>query len=149
MFADPEARRFFPEMFERKAAERWVERQIARFAESGYGLWVLEKRHGGGFVGDSGLTWQDVEGESILEVGYHVTSSERNHGFATEAAAACLQYGFEVLGADRIVSIVHIENAASRRVAGQVHSRLWKEVDRRGGRHQVYVTETPASVVAG
>ena len=141
MFSDPDARRFYPEMTDRAAARGWIDRWVAHREKHGFSLWALERLDDGSFVGDCGLTGQDVEGESILEVGYHVTLGQRRQGFAAEAAAACLRYAFEVLGAARVVSLVHVENEPSRRVAEKVHARFWKDVDRRGARHRVYATD--------
>ena len=55
----------------RADAERWIAWNIQNYAELGHGLWVVET-HDGAFVGDCGLTIQDVEGEPFVEVGYHV-----------------------------------------------------------------------------
>ena len=49
-------------------------------------------------------------------------------GYATEAGAAGLRYGFETLGFERIVSIVHPENEASFRVARRLSIVPWREV---------------------
>ena len=50
---------------------RWIEWQERNYAEHEFGLWVVET-HDGEFVGDCGLTMQDVEGTPHVEVGYHV-----------------------------------------------------------------------------
>ena len=47
----------------RDDAERWIEWQQRNYAEHGFGLWVVET-HDGTFVGDCGLTMQDVEGHA-------------------------------------------------------------------------------------
>ncbi len=73
----------------RADAERWIEWNRQSYAEHGYGLWVIET-HEGRFVGDCGLTVQDVEGEPHIEVGYHVHLALRGQGFASEAAASVL-----------------------------------------------------------
>jgi RimJ/RimL family protein N-acetyltransferase len=85
-------------------------------------LWALETRDASRFIGDCGLTYQDVEGRDELEIGYHLCASERGNGFAVEAAAACLEYGFGMLGAERICSIVSPTNRASCGVAGKIHA---------------------------
>ncbi|HEU4334778.1 MAG TPA: GNAT family N-acetyltransferase, partial [Candidatus Eisenbacteria bacterium] len=94
VFADPEARRFYPEMEERSAVERWIEKNLLRYEEHGFGLWAMIERESGRLVGDCGLSYQDVEGVSELEVGYHLLAAERRKGYATEAARACLDHGF-------------------------------------------------------
>ena len=44
--------------------------------EHGFGLWIIES-HSGEFVGDCGLTMQEVEGEWFVEAGWHVRSGLR------------------------------------------------------------------------
>jgi RimJ/RimL family protein N-acetyltransferase len=121
VFADPQALRFYPEMADRSALASWIERNLRRYEDDGLGLWAMIEKESGRLVGDCGLTYQDVEGVSQLEVGYHVLASERRRGFATEAARACLDFGFRRTAATTIGSIVSPENAASRAVAARVH----------------------------
>ena len=56
-----------------------------------------------------------------LEMGYHFLPQFWGHGYATEAASACLTYAFEQWGAKRIVAYVHPENHASRRLLERLH----------------------------
>jgi RimJ/RimL family protein N-acetyltransferase len=82
---------------------------------------------GGGsnaYIGDCGLTYQEVEGKNELEIGYHVVAPERRKGFATEAALACLDWGFTHTSADAICSIVRSSNIASQAVAARLHASL-------------------------
>jgi hypothetical protein len=69
----------------RTDAELWIAWNKRNYADHGHGLWVVET-HDGQFVGDCGLTVQDIEGEPFVEVGYHVGLALRGQGFATEAA---------------------------------------------------------------
>lgn len=73
------------------------------------------------FLGDCGLTYQKVEGELMLEVGYHLQAQHRGEGFATEAAGACLDFAFHTLGVNHVCSIVDPDNAPSIRVASRLH----------------------------
>ena len=51
-----------------------------------------------------------------VEIGYGISEAYRNHGYATEAGKAIVQYAFEKAGQDMLVAIVKPENIASRRV---------------------------------
>lgn len=124
VFADPDARRFYPEMEERSAVERWIQKNLLRYDEYGFGLWAMIERDSGRLVGDCGLSYQDVEGVSELEVGYHVLAAARRKGYATEAACSCLDHGFRSTAAVMIGSIVSPENEASRAVAARVHANV-------------------------
>ena len=122
VFADPQAARFYPAMGDPGAVARWIDWNLRNYAEHGHGLWALELLENGRFIGDAGITWQTVEGEPVLEIGWHVHPDFRSRGFATEAGRACLDYGFDVLGAATLGSIVDPANAASIRVAERVHT---------------------------
>ena len=73
-------------------------------------------------MGDCGLTYQDVEDRRELEIGYHVIERERGKGYATEAARACLEFGFTRTSCESICSIVRPSNTASCAVAARVHT---------------------------
>ena len=121
VFADPYARRFFPRFGDRASVEGWIQRQQKRYRDYGHGFWALERKDDGRFVGDCGLSYKTVEDEEVLEVGYHLLATERGKGYATEAASACLDHGFEPLKAELVASIVVPENEASRKVAQRIH----------------------------
>jgi RimJ/RimL family protein N-acetyltransferase len=123
LFSDSYARRFYPQMAARDRARDWIAWNLDNYERHGFGLWAIEARDDSRFVGDCGLTYQEVEGRDELEIGYHLRASERGNGFAVEAAAACLGYGFAVLGAERICSIVLPSNHASCAVAGKIHAQ--------------------------
>jgi RimJ/RimL family protein N-acetyltransferase len=122
MFADPYARTFYPEMGDLANVHRWIEWNLRNYDQFGCGLWAVERKDSGAFIGDCGLTYQDVEGTRELEVGYHVMEQERRKGYATEAARACLDFGFERTSCARICSIVRPANLASCSVASRIHA---------------------------
>lgn len=116
MLGDGDVMRFYPAPKTREQAAAWIAWNEANYAEQGYGLWIIET-HDGQFVGDCGLTWQNVNGTPRLEVGYHVVSAAQGRGYATEAATACRDYARDVIGSPELVAIIHPENKASERVA--------------------------------
>lgn len=121
IFGDAYARQFYPEHSQPEKLRAWVEWSQRSYVEHGFGLWALELVGSGRFVGDAGLTLQAVEGEGMLEIGYHIHPALRSQGLASEAAKACLQWAFERTGHDLVCSIVDPANVASVKVAGRVH----------------------------
>ncbi|WOH19768.1 GNAT family N-acetyltransferase [Paenarthrobacter sp. GOM3] len=122
MLGDPDVMTYYPAPKSRDEAAAWIEWNQANYARDGYGLWIIETL-ADDFVGDCGLTWQNVNGRSELEVGYHVRLDLQGRGYATEAATACLEFARNVVGARSLVAIIHPENAASRRVAERIGMR--------------------------
>jgi RimJ/RimL family protein N-acetyltransferase len=122
MFADPYARTFYPKMADPNNVRAWIEWNLRNYDELGFGLWAVELKVSGEFIGDCGLTYQDVEGGTELEIGYHVIWRERAKGYATEAARACLDFGFSHAPCESICSIVRPSNIASCAVAAHIHT---------------------------
>ena len=142
IFEDEAARVYYPDMHRLSNAERWVHRNLERYGVDGFGLWAVVWKATGEFAGDCGLMRQQVESDEEIEVGYHVHAAFRCRGIATEAARACLEWGFTHLDCARIVSMVHPENHASRTVAGRVHTaarRFW----RHGAHYYLFFTDAP------
>lgn len=103
---------------DREDAVRWIEWQERNYAEHDFGLWVVET-HDGTFVGDCGLTMQDVEGTPYVEVGYHVMPALRRLGYASEAARAVRDCA-AAHGIEHLVALIRPENTPSQGVARAV-----------------------------
>jgi RimJ/RimL family protein N-acetyltransferase len=116
VLSDAETMRWYPRPFTGDEVREWIERQLGRYS-SGTGLLGLVEKQTGGLIGDCGPVWQEVEGRTELEIGYHVSRERWNQGLATEAARVVIDYAFENLGVERVVSMIRPENLASRRVA--------------------------------
>ena len=138
LLGDPEVMAFYAHPKDRAEALDWIGWNQRLYRERGFGLWVIEIREGGAFVGDCGLTPQDVDGNTEIEVGYHVRRSLQGRGYATEAAAAARDYARDVLRLDRLVAIIHPANVASQRVAEKIGLALEQELDRHGKRRRIY-----------
>ncbi len=115
LLGDPVVMAYYPEPRTRKGALRWIEWNEANYARDGFGLWLLHDGHGA-FVGDCGLTWQVVDGEEHLEIGYHLLPEHQGRGLATEAALACRELARE-RGITHLIAIIRPDNLPSRRVA--------------------------------
>lgn len=145
VFADAYARRFYPAMGAAESLAKWIDWNLANYARDGFGLWALELRDAPGvLIGDCGLTYQDIEGKRELELGWHLVESARGHGYATEAAHACLRFAFERTEAPRVCSIVDPDNVASRVVAARVHRSQRSYVNKQGRTMLLYYTTRPA-----
>lgn len=98
-------------------AEAWRSMALhaGMWALRGYGNWVLERREDGRFLGRAGLF--QPEGWPGLEVGWTLGRSFWGNGYATEAGRAAIDYAWEVLGAEEILSVILPVNLRSRRVA--------------------------------
>ena len=117
MLQDPLCMYAYEHAFSDEEAQAWLDRQLTRYREDGFGLWAMVRKDTGEMIGQCGLTWQDAGGERVLEVGYLLQRAHWHHGYATEAAVACRDYAFNVLHAPEVYSIIRDTNAASQAVA--------------------------------
>ena len=138
MFADPEHMRFYPAPFDRERTVAWIARQLERYRQDGFGLWVAELREDGAFVGTIGPAMQEVEGERLVEIGWHVRPGLKGSGYAPEAAAAARDWVFANLEVGHLISLILPENTPSARVAEKIGMHVEREADFKGLLHRVY-----------
>ena len=124
MNADPVVMEHFVVPLSREQSDAFVDRILAHFAEHGHGLWAVEGP--GGFIGFTGLSWVTWESSftPAVEIGWRLTPAAWGNGYATEAATAAMQRGFEDV--DSIISFTAVGNARSTRVMerlGMQHER--------------------------
>lgn len=99
------------------AAEHWVKYQLERYQTFRYGLQAILNKETGEFLGMCGLLLQHVDQQNEVEVGYHFLRKYWGNGYAPEAARLFLDYAFENQLADSVISIIHVRNTKSQRVA--------------------------------
>jgi ribosomal-protein-alanine N-acetyltransferase len=120
--ADPVVMQHFPSTLTREQSDALVARIRRGFAEDGYGLWALEVRKTGEFIGFTGLALQTFPApfNPSVEVGWRLQRSAWSHGYASEAARVALGVGFDDFGLDEIVSMTAVTNLRSQRVMERI-----------------------------
>ena len=103
--------------FSNDEVQAWLDNQIRRYKQYGFGLWAIIKKDTNECIGDCGLTYQDFNGKEVLEIGYHLQKKFWHQGFATEVAIACKEYAFNNLKANEVFSIIRDNNIPSQKVA--------------------------------
>lgn len=118
MNADPRVMGFFPRVLDRDESDSLAHRFEYCFDERGYGMWAVEVREDGSFAGSVGLAPVEppVPCAPAVEVGWRLALNQWRRGFATEAARAALNFGFDECGVDEIVSLTAAINLPSRGV---------------------------------
>ena len=95
----------------------WLNRQLQRYRENGFGLWAVVLKHSGKLIGQAGITLQPWRNRQVHEIGYLFNRRYWHHGYATEAASGCRDYAFCQLGLTEVYSIIRDNNIASQNVA--------------------------------
>jgi RimJ/RimL family protein N-acetyltransferase len=100
------------------AEEAWVARARAHWEEHGFGQWVVKIPGEASFIGVVGLSVVSFEAPftPAIDVAWRLARAYWGQGYATEAARAALDYGFEELGLSEIVALTVPANQGSRRV---------------------------------
>ena len=118
MLRDPEVMYAYAHGFSEAESWDWLRRQQSRYETDGFGLWAMIEKKSGRMIGQCGLTMQALaDGTMVHEVGYLLEKAAWGNGWATEAAVACRQYAFDVLGVEEVYSIIRENNLPSQRVA--------------------------------
>ena len=117
-------------------------RSHADFERDGFGLWIIEDRESGDFVGMCGLA--AIDGHDLIEILYSLEPATWGNGNATEAAEAVLRYAFTGVGIDLVVGGVDGPNTASRRVLEHLGMRPFKSLTVHGMTVPHYATARPS-----
>ncbi len=138
VLSDENSMRYYPHPFSEAEVRQWIERNIGRYREYGFGLWALIRKQDDLFIGDCGITLQNIDGEILPEIGFHVIGECRGKGYATEAAIACREYAINTLKYRAVYSYTRAENSASRKVALKSGMKEIKKYLKDGIEHVVY-----------
>lgn len=115
---------------------RHIATMLGHWQLRGFGLWAVEERSSGSFVGRIGFI--NPEGWPGFELGWALTRSAWGRGYATEGASRCLQHAFSDLGRDHVISLIHPANHRSRAVAERLGQRFERSIPFLGDRVSVY-----------
>jgi ribosomal-protein-alanine N-acetyltransferase len=120
--ADPIVMEHYPSTLTREESDALVDRIEARFDLHGWGLWAVEIVETGEFAGYVGLTPQtfDVHFTPAVEVGWRLAHEFWGRGYAPEGGQAALEYAFDVIGLEEVVSFTSVTNVRSQRVMQKI-----------------------------
>jgi RimJ/RimL family protein N-acetyltransferase len=113
IFSDPKVTRYLPvpNPIPREGAVERLASQVESWQTRGFGVWAVLEKASNQLVGHSGFVTPEVPDR--IELIYALGRDWWGRGFATEAAAACLRHGFEVLDFTEIAALAFPENEPS------------------------------------
>jgi ribosomal-protein-alanine N-acetyltransferase len=122
MNSDPRVMEHFPAALSRGESDALADRIEAHFDQHGFGGWAVEIPGTARFAGFIGLSIPAFEAHFMpcVEIGWRLSAECWGRGYATEGARAALDFGFESLGLDEIVSFTVPANVRSRRVMERI-----------------------------
>ncbi|HEY9811249.1 MAG TPA: GNAT family N-acetyltransferase [Halomicronema sp.] len=113
LFNDPDVMHYMGGVRTREVTEQRLAQMIDHW-QHGFSMWVVLRKSDHQMIGRCGLIYLDNTPE--VELGYTFFKEFWGKGYATEAAKATLEYGFNNINLNRIVAITHPQNIASQRV---------------------------------
>lgn len=120
--ADEEVMRYFPKALSPEETRVFYHSIVSELKECGYGLYAVELKENEEFIGYIGFHRAAFEADftPCVEIGWRLKKEAWGKGYATEGAAACLQYGFNELGFRDIYSFTADINKPSKSVMTKI-----------------------------
>lgn len=122
MNKDPDVMAYLPKLLTDSESMEFLHRINASFANHGFGLYAVENKATNECIGFTGFAIPKFESffTPCVEIGWRFQKKSWGKGFATEAANACLHFGFHTLGFDKIVSFTANINKRSEQVMQRI-----------------------------
>lgn len=136
--SDPRVMTIYGGVFSEQGTRDFIQRNIDRYARDGVSFFAITLKETDELIGCGGIVMQETDQGIEPEVGYQMRYDQWRKGFATEMALGCMQYAFETMKVDHVISLIRPDNAASRRVAVKNGLQVDREFDWRGQLHLVY-----------
>ena len=129
VLADPEIMQHYPYSFDEERVRSWIERNMKRYTDDGFGLWAVCLKDTGEMIGDCGLTLQNIEGQMLPEIGYHIRKDQQRKGYAKEAAMAVRDWAFGNTEYPALYSYCKYTNVGSFKTAESIGMHFEKEYE--------------------
>ena len=120
VMSDPEVMKFFPQPLSVEETEAWIERQIDRYAKDCCGYWLALEKSSKRPIGQIGVLMSEIDGRIEPALGYIIDRCFWRRRFASEGAAACLEWVLKQPDFSRVLCVVRPENQPSQGVARRI-----------------------------
>ena len=120
VLADSTIMQHYPYTFDESRVRDWIKRNLNRYQENRFGLWAVCLKDTGEMIGDCGLTLQNINGEMLPEIGYHIRRDCQRKGYAKEAAKAVRDWAFRNTDYPALYSYCRYTNIPSLRTAESI-----------------------------
>jgi RimJ/RimL family protein N-acetyltransferase len=120
ILSDPITMKHYPKPYDEKGTKRWIGWSLENYQKYGFGLWAIILKETNQFIGDCGITIQNINNKLLPEVGYHINKNFWRCGYAKEAGKAVIDWGFKNTNYDALYSYMNAENVASYSTAASI-----------------------------
>ncbi|PHG06801.1 GNAT family N-acetyltransferase [Bacillus toyonensis] len=127
MLQDPDVMYAYEHNLSDADVQSWLDRNIKRYKDFGFGLWGIYLKATDEFIGNAGLSMQDTDVEQVIEIGYLLKKEFWHKGYAIEITKGIKEYAFNELELSKVYSIIKHDNIASQKVAKKLGMVKQKE----------------------
>ena len=120
ILSDAETMQHYPAPFDEKRVRGWITWNQENYRAYGFGLWAVIRKETGELIGDCGVTMQNIRGELLPEIGYHIAKQYWRQGYAKEAALAVRDWFFRNTDYPALYAYMKYTNTASYRTAAAI-----------------------------
>lgn len=122
MNKDPRVMEYFTKALTDEETDKFYNVIQDEFDHYGYGLYAVETKQSRDFIGFIGFHWANFKSPftPCIEIGWRLKYDAWGNGFATEGAKACLKYGLDQLGFNKIYSFTSKINLPSEHVMKKI-----------------------------
>lgn len=126
MNADPKVMEYCPSLLSETESNAFAQKIEALISKRGWGFWAVELKSKNRFIGFVGLHKAEVHlpFNPCVEIGWRLSSQYWGHGYATEAATTALEFAFETLSLQEVVSFTSLENKRTQTVMQRLKMSL-------------------------
>ena len=127
ILSDEETMAHYPKPFDAERTRGWIQWNLQNYETYGFGLWAVTLKDTGEFIGDCGISMQEIDGEILPEIGYHIAKAHQRRGYAKEAAQAVRDWTFARTPFGMVYSYMKQSNLPSAAVARANGTTLLRE----------------------
>lgn len=117
---DPITMHYWPQPFSLQETMAWIQRSISSYTQHGFGRYAIFLKEDLKLIGDCGLLQMEIQGETVIDLGYIIHHKFWRNGYASEAATAICRFAFDVLQLEYLYANMPLDHRASQRVAEKI-----------------------------
>ncbi|EEI93036.1 acetyltransferase, GNAT family [Sphingobacterium spiritivorum ATCC 33300] len=119
---DRKVMEFFPDVSTKEQTTEFVHRMKRQFEDKAFCYFAVEKLEDTAFIGFIGLSEQTYTADftPCVDIGWRISSTEWNKGYATEGAKRCLDYARNVLKLQEVYAVAPKINLKSEHIMKKI-----------------------------
>lgn len=136
--SDSDVMRYYPSALSREESEKWLEGILWDYKSTGYGMLGAYLKVSEDYVGQVGIMRRLVQGSEHHFLSYLIQKEFWQQGYATEAVRGILEFGFRMLGIQKVEALIRPVNTRSVRFAMKLGMFRESCIEHQGYEHYVY-----------